>query len=97
MREEHRRKIGAIMAEMQCPKGFACAENGFVRLCEARDFGVDKYVDCLDGSPVGCPFALAFGGGHLCRCPLRVYLAKMPRDGQDPPARVTSGPAASRH
>jgi len=76
MKEEDRKKIDEIMAGMQCPRKFKCAENGFDQLCKAVDFGLDKYLDCLEDNPAACSFALSFGNGHLCQCPLRVFLAK---------------------
>jgi len=76
MEEEARKKIEELMAGMQCPKNFKCEELGFERLCKARDFGLESYLDCIEENPRDCPFALPFGYGHLCKCPLRVYLAK---------------------
>ena len=76
MKEADRKKIDEIMAGMQCPKGFKCADKGFKRLCKARDFGLEEYLDCLEEMPSACRFALPFGSGHLCQCPLRVYLAR---------------------
>ncbi len=69
-------KIEEIVAGMKCPKGFACANSGFETLCKARDFGLEGYLDCLEEEPAACSFALSFGHGHLCQCPLRVYIAK---------------------
>ena len=64
------------MGGMQCPKGFKCVDSGFERLCKAKDQGLPNYLDCLEENPDSCTFALPFGYGHLCRCPLRVYIAK---------------------
>lgn len=76
MREEDRRLIEEIIGGMTCPKGFRCAESGFENLCQARDFGVESYLDCLDQSREHCRFALPFADIYLCQCPLRVFLAK---------------------
>ena len=76
MNEEHKKRIEEIIAGMQCPKGFKCADGGFERLCKATDIGLENYLDCLEEKPMQCPFALSFGYRHLCQCPLRVYLAK---------------------
>jgi len=76
MKEEDRRRIEEIVDGMQCPKDFQCVESGFERMCKAKDFGLESYLECLDGNPQGCPFSLSFGEGHFCRCPLRVYLSK---------------------
>ncbi len=79
MKTEDRKKIEEIMGGIQCSKGFKCAESGFdtVQLCKAETFfGVVDYLGCLDANPKACSFALSFGNGFLCQCPLRVYLAK---------------------
>jgi len=76
MKEEDRKKIWEIMGGMHCPKNFKCAEKGFEYLCNARDFGVENYLDCLEKDPSACSFALSFGSGYVCQCPLRVYLSK---------------------
>ncbi len=76
MKEEDRKKIEEIMAGMQCPKDFQCAESGFERLCKAKDYGLESYLECLEENPYNCPFSLSFGYDHFCKCPLRVYLSK---------------------
>ena len=76
MTEEERKKIEELMAGMHCPKDFECADSGFENLCQARDFGLDSFLECLEASPSECPFALPFGDMHFCQCPLRVYLTK---------------------
>ena len=76
MTGEERQKIDELMARMQCPKDFECADSGFERLCKARDFGLDSFLECLEDSPSRCTFALSFGRSYLCQCPLRVYLSK---------------------
>ena len=76
LKDDDQRKIEEIIGKMSCPKAFKCAESGFAGLCRARDFGVDSYLECLDESGHECQFALPFGDGYLCQCPLRVFLAK---------------------
>jgi hypothetical protein len=76
MKEEVRRRIDTIRAGMECPKGFICDESGFQHLCKARDRGLEEFVDCLADDRAGCGFALSFGHGHLCQCPLRIYVAR---------------------
>ena len=76
MEPEHRKKIDEIMGEMDCPKKYKCVESGFEDLCKARNSGLDSYLDCLNDHPPECSFALPFGMGYLCQCPLRVYLVK---------------------
>jgi hypothetical protein len=76
MEEEVRQQIEKIRAGMECPKGFSCCKSGFGSMCKAKDFGLEEYVDCLSDEPAGCRFAIPFGAGHLCKCRLRVYIAK---------------------
>ncbi len=74
--EEVRKAIEEIMGQMECPADFKCAESGFEVLCKAEDFGLEHYVECLEADAGHCKFAVSFGYGHLCRCPLRVYISK---------------------
>jgi hypothetical protein len=76
MKEEHRKKIKEIIGDMKCSKNFTCAEAGFENLCKAKDFGLDRYLECLEEHPRRCKFALPFANGFFCQCPLRVYVAK---------------------
>ena len=76
MTEEDKKIIEEIMAGMNCPKNFSCAESGFEILCKARDFGLDSYLECLETDPQSCSFVIPFGNAYFCQCPLRVYLGK---------------------
>lgn len=71
-----KKEIEEIIGQMQCPKNFICAKNGLEHLCKAEDFGLEKYLDCLEENPTECTFALSFGKGYLCQCSLRIYIAK---------------------
>lgn len=77
MKPEHRVKISEIIGKMQCQRDFECVEFGFKKLCKAKDISLEDYVECLDPKHLDCGFALSFGHGYLCRCLLRVYLAKI--------------------
>ena len=74
--QEHKEKIEKIIAESKCPKDFECYKSGFEKLCEARDTGMEGYIDCLEKTLQKCVFALPFGYGYFCCCPLRIYIAK---------------------
>jgi hypothetical protein len=76
MNDENRKKIREIMGEMDCPKNFRCGDSGFERLCKAKDYGLDKYLECLEDNPKLCKFSFPFGNAHFCQCPLRVYISK---------------------
>ncbi|OHB75534.1 MAG: hypothetical protein A2Z25_07480 [Planctomycetes bacterium RBG_16_55_9] len=77
--EKDRKRIQEIKDQMQCPKGFKCAEGEFEGLCKIRDFGDEQSVQCLEEASPPCPFAGVYDYGfqmRFCRCPLRVYVAK---------------------
>jgi len=76
MEQERKEQVEKIMADMTCEKDFICYKSGFENLCKARDSGMKKYLHCLEEEPCLCEFRLSFGSGHLCSCPLRVYIAK---------------------
>jgi hypothetical protein len=76
--KKHKRQIEQIIAGMECKKDFECYKSGFEKLCKAKDEGLKDYIWCLDktGKSQSCGFKLPFGSGALCKCPLRVYIAK---------------------
>jgi len=74
--EEFRTRIEEIIGTMECPKDFACYTSGFEDLPRTRDFGLDDCLECLESDRQPCRFSLAFGYGHFCRCPLRLFVAK---------------------
>jgi hypothetical protein len=76
MDEYVRKQIETLIGGIRCPKNFQCAANNFEKLCRAEDIGIDDHLVCLEPGPVKCLFAVPFGYGHFCRCPLRVFLAK---------------------
>ena len=48
-------------------------------MCEARDFGDEHKLHCLDETAQPCLFCEVHSFGvefRFCECPLRVYLAK---------------------
>ena len=76
MNEDVRKEIEEIIGKMKCPKDFICYRSGFEKLCEARDFGIEDYLECMEPEPTNCKFSLAYGTLFLCKCPLRYYLAR---------------------
>lgn len=76
MDEEHRKSIQEIIGGMTCPKDFECCESDFANVCKAKDFGVEKFLKCLEENPRKCEFSMSFGYAFFCQCPLRVYIAK---------------------
>jgi hypothetical protein len=74
--KHHKRKIHDIITSMDCKKDFKCYKSQFEDICKVKDSGVTGYVDCLGKDPQACEFSMPFGESILCRCPLRVYVAK---------------------
>ncbi|MFC2027965.1 hypothetical protein ACFLU3_04695, partial [Chloroflexota bacterium] len=77
MKEEDRKKIEEIMGKMSCPQNYKCTDEGFEKLCKAKDMkGVKRFIECLEDNPKDCTFTRSFGHSCLCKCPLRVCLSK---------------------
>jgi hypothetical protein len=76
MKEKHKKKIEEIIGTTKCPKDFKCTESEFEVMGKVKDVGLENYIECLESDSRVCMFALSFGDGYLCQCPLRVYLAK---------------------
>ena len=77
MDEETRKQIDDIIGQMQCPKGFRCADSGFEQLCKAKNIGLEHYLECGEDDAPSCKFSLTFGNlAYYCQCPLRVYISR---------------------
>jgi hypothetical protein len=74
--------IQNIMNGMECPKTFACCHPGFERLCRVRVLAGGKLLECLDETHQPCKFAVDFGLGRFCECPLRAFLLENPSCSQ---------------
>ena len=69
-------RIKRIMNEIECSKDFVCYESNFRNVCNAKDIGLKSYLLCLEKQPQECNFSLFFVDEYLCKCPVRIYLAK---------------------
>jgi hypothetical protein len=79
--EELKKLIEKISLEkvaggIECPKDFKCTRVSFEDLCKADDIGQEGCLECLERESCDCPFMIDIGYARLCRCPLRVYIAK---------------------
>lgn len=79
--KDQEKRIEDIIHQMKddqsrCSRDFSCLESAFANICKAKDFGLHDFVKCLEEKPHECSFSLSFGYGHLCKCPLRIYIAK---------------------
>jgi hypothetical protein len=74
--QDLRRQLQEIMGYFACPKGFECCNPEFDPPCKAQDVGLETFVECLEDDSYKCVFSICLGGEYLCKCPLRVYIAK---------------------
>lgn len=73
--EDVRNYIESIIPCIECPKDFVCYYSGFNNLCNAKDIGIESFVECLEKKKE-CKFSFRFALLYLCKCPLRVYISK---------------------
>lgn len=73
--QEHKDRIEEIMAGMQCPRGFKCREHSFTDFPKIQRVGT--LLECHEVSIKNCYFAMPFGYGRFCRCPLLAYVKKI--------------------
>ena len=76
MEQDYKKEIEEIINAFECPKDFECYKSGFEVLCNARDVGLELFVECLEKNPVWCKFSISYGYSYLCDCPLRVFISK---------------------
>jgi hypothetical protein len=74
--QPYQKEIEEIMSGMKCSKEFICYTSGFKRLCNAKDIGIEAYVECFEKILPYCSFAFPFASVYLCKCPMRVFIAK---------------------
>jgi hypothetical protein len=78
--DESKRQIEKIMAEIECPFEFQCYQSDSPDICSAKDIGLPDFILCCEEVPHECQFSIPFGHQHLCKCPLKIYLAKNDKD-----------------
>ena len=81
MKKEDKKNIEEVLVKqilggMRCPKDFKCTKIGLEQLCKAADIGDENCLECLEQDPSDCPFMINLRYVKICRCPLRVYIAK---------------------
>ncbi len=69
-------RIKRIINEIECSKDFVCYKLKIKTLCNAEDIGMKSYLLCLEKQPQKCTFSLFFVDEYLCKCPIRIFLAK---------------------
>ena len=73
--QEHMGRIEEAMAEVECPKAFACYKSGFTHLGKIEGIGANGFLECLEEDSQDCQFSLPFGSPAYCLCPVRIYIA----------------------
>ena len=73
--QKQQERVQEIMASMECPKGFPCYESNFEQMPNTKVVADGKVVECLEPKSATCSYALPFGFGRICTCPLRAYIA----------------------
>jgi len=74
-KESRKTKIKKIINTIECSKNFKCYGSKFKELCKAKDIGLKSFLLCLEEDHQ-CDFTIFFIDEYLCKCPLRVYVAK---------------------
>ena len=69
-------QIEDIMEGMDCSRDFECYRSDFENLGEVGIVGDFKMIECIEERGQTCEFGFSFGLGVICRCPLRMYIAK---------------------
>jgi hypothetical protein len=83
LKEVEREQLKEIMSEMSCKRDFECYKHGFENLCDGKLVGEDflkcerTNSNCSEEKRRNCDFSISFGYGFVCRCPMRVYVAKI--------------------
>jgi hypothetical protein len=75
MEQDEKIDVSELMGPLICEKDFQCCMSGLEDLCKAKSVGGGSYLVCLQKYPTKCPF-ISIKHGYMCRCPLRIYLAK---------------------
>jgi len=74
MDKDSNQEIEDLIDGLRCPNEFICYKSGFEKLSRVRDFGLESFLECLDGNSVKCKFSVYFGNIYFCQCPLRIYI-----------------------
>lgn len=71
---EQEMQVKAIIATMNCPKGYECYHSNFQIIGNARLVGDTSIVECLAEHVSTCCYGLLFGSAAFCLCPLRKHI-----------------------
>lgn len=68
MEQTNNRQHRSMEDVVRCPKDLACCKTGRIR--------ADSPLACLSENPQRCVFSSRHMQGYLCKCPVRIYIAK---------------------
>ena len=68
--------VEGITNGLRCPRDFQCYQSGFEDLPRSRLIAGGRLVECLENCRNPCSFAVHFGSGAFCECPLLNYVLK---------------------
>jgi hypothetical protein len=58
-----------------CIHKYKCGLVDFSKLGRVEDIGLNGYLNTYC-HPLECKYAVTFGKGYLCSCPVRIYIAR---------------------
>ena len=74
--EEHKEQIEKMIADIECSKQYDCCEPTSGPLCRVGITTGGRFIECLDKRANTCSFAMSFGNGFFCKCPIRKFIAE---------------------
>lgn len=74
MKQEYVQRIEELLKD--CPKRLKISKPEFGIPCKTKDMGLELFFECLEKNPYKCRSHLRYGNFALCRCPVRISIAK---------------------
>jgi hypothetical protein len=74
MKQEYVQRMEELLKD--CPKGLKISKSEVGIPCKTKDMGLESFFECLEKNPYTCRYHLHFGDSFLCRCPVRISIAK---------------------
>lgn len=69
-----------LLSKVKCEYGFSCLESDQIacdhKVCSVSRANGENILFLKDSSYLSCPFLVHFGGGAICRCPVRYVIYK---------------------
>jgi hypothetical protein len=75
--QQHATEVDRIRGSMRCPKNFRCCESGFTEVGKVEVIAGGRLLECQETDAASCPLALSYGDAFFCKCPLRMYIARI--------------------